>query len=89
MVVRFDLGFAREAALVFFVFELVVFLDLVRATIVNLSTGKPSRTRHRSAHEYCFRSVGEHYSPNGELTFRPGRQLTSSPGTIRNFRSTN
>jgi hypothetical protein len=41
-VVRFDLGFALEAALVFFVFELVVFLDLLGATIINLSTRKHS-----------------------------------------------
>ena len=47
-VVRFDFGFAREAEPVFFVFELVVFLDLLRATIVNLSTRKLSRTRYRS-----------------------------------------
>jgi hypothetical protein len=32
---RFDLGFAVEAALAFFVFEVVVFFDLLRAAIVN------------------------------------------------------
>jgi hypothetical protein len=41
-VVRFDVGFARDAAPVFFVFELVVFLDLLGATIINLSTRKLS-----------------------------------------------
>jgi hypothetical protein len=46
LVVRFDLGFALEAAPVFFVFELVAFLDLLRATIANLSTRKLSRTRY-------------------------------------------
>jgi hypothetical protein len=45
LVVRFDLGFALDAAPVFFVFELVAFLDLLRATIVYLSTRKLSRTR--------------------------------------------
>jgi hypothetical protein len=44
-VVCFDLGFAREAAPVFFVFELVVFFDLLRATIANLSTRKLFRIR--------------------------------------------
>jgi hypothetical protein len=43
---RFDLGFAREAAPVFFVFELVVFFDLLRAAIVNLSTRKLFRATH-------------------------------------------
>jgi len=47
-VIRFDFGFAREAEPVFFVFELVVFLDLLGATIVNLSTRKLFRTRYRS-----------------------------------------
>jgi len=40
--VCFDLGFALEAAPVFFVFELVVFLDLLGATIIDLSTRKLS-----------------------------------------------
>jgi hypothetical protein len=48
LVARFAFVFALEAAPVFFVFELVVFLDLVRATIVNLSTRKLFRTRYRS-----------------------------------------
>jgi len=34
-VVRFAFGFALEAEPVFFVFELVVFFDLLRAAIVN------------------------------------------------------
>jgi hypothetical protein len=68
LVVRFDLGFAREAAPVFFVFELVAFLDLLRATIVNLSTRKLSRRRYRSVHEHCPNSVHEYCFQNGELT---------------------
>jgi hypothetical protein len=44
-VVCFDLGFTLEAAPAFFVFELVVFFDLLRATIANLSTRKLFRTR--------------------------------------------
>ena len=87
-VVRFALVFAVEAAPVFFVFGLVVFLDLLRATIINLSTRKLSRTRYRSAHEYYPKSVLECYSRNGELTFRPGKSLASSPGTLSDFRST-
>jgi hypothetical protein len=35
---RFDAGFALEAGLVFFVFDFVVFFDLLRAAIVKLST---------------------------------------------------
>jgi hypothetical protein len=73
LVARFALVFAAEAAPVFFVFELVVFLDLVRATIINLSTRKLSRTRYRSAHEYYSKFVRECYSRNGEATFRPGK----------------
>ena len=87
-VVRFALVFAVAAALVFFVFGLVVFLDLLRATIINLSTRKLSRTRYTSAHEYYPKSVLECYSRNGELTFRPGKSLASSPGTLSDFRST-
>jgi hypothetical protein len=87
-VVRFDLGFALEAAPVFFVFELVVFFDLLRATIVNLSTRKLSRTRHKSMHEHCSQSVHEYCFQNGELTFRREKPLASSPGTPRDFRST-
>jgi hypothetical protein len=87
-VLRFALVFAVEAAPVFFVFGLVVFLDLLRATIINLSTRKLSRTRYTSAHEYYTKSVLECYSRNGELTFRPGKSLASSPGTLGDFRST-
>jgi hypothetical protein len=43
--VCFDFGFALGAATVFFVFELVVFFDLLRANIANLSTRKLFRTR--------------------------------------------
>jgi hypothetical protein len=88
LVVRFDLGFALEAAPVFFVFELVVFFDLLRATIVNLSTRKLSRTRYKSMHEHCSQSVHEYCFQNGELTFRREKPLASSPATPRDFRST-
>jgi hypothetical protein len=43
LVARFAFGFAVEAAAVFFLFGLVVFLDLLRATIIDLSTRKLSR----------------------------------------------
>ena len=88
LVVRFALVFAVDAAPVFFVFELVVFLDLVRATIINLSTRKLSRTRYRSAHEYHSKLARECYSRNREATFRPGKPLTASCGTLSDFRST-
>jgi hypothetical protein len=88
LVVRFALVFAVEAAPAFFVFELVVFLDLVRATIINLSTRKLSRTRYRSAHEYYSKLARKRYSRNGEATFRRGKPLASSPGTLGDFRST-
>jgi hypothetical protein len=42
---RFDAGFALEAGLVFFVFDFVVFFDLLRAAIVKLSTRDRSRIR--------------------------------------------
>jgi hypothetical protein len=87
-VVRFDLDFALEAAPVFFVFALVVFLELLRATIVNLSTRKLSRKRYRLAHEHCSKSVHEYCSQDGELTFRPGKPFASPPGTPSDFRST-
>jgi hypothetical protein len=88
LVVRFDLGFALEAAPVFFVFELAAFLDLLRATIVNLSTRKLSRTRYTPAHEHCRNSVHEYCFQNGELTFRREKPLASSPGTPSDSRST-
>ena len=43
--VRFDAVFALEAGLAFFVFDFVVFFDLLRAAIVILSTRDHSRTR--------------------------------------------
>jgi hypothetical protein len=57
---RFDFGRALETAPVFFVFELVVFFDLLRATIVNLSTRKLSRARYKPVHEHCSRTVHEY-----------------------------
>ena len=42
---RFDAGFALEAGLVFFIFDFVVFFDLLRAAIVKLSTRDRSRIR--------------------------------------------
>jgi hypothetical protein len=85
---RFDLGFALEEAPIFFVFELVVFLDLLRAAIVNLSTRKLSRTRSQSAHEYCPRSVHEYCSSEGQVDFSSTKSRASSPGTPSDFRST-
>jgi hypothetical protein len=64
---RFVVGFALEAALVFFVFELVVFFDLLRATIANLSTRKLFRTRYTSVHEHCSPSVHECYSSERQV----------------------
>ncbi|HZZ23754.1 MAG TPA: hypothetical protein VFE60_14790 [Roseiarcus sp.] len=86
--VRFDLGFALEAAPVFFFFELVVFFDLVRAAIVNLSTRKLSRTRSKSVHEHCSRSVHEYCSSERQVDFSSANSLASSPGTPGDFGST-
>jgi hypothetical protein len=86
--VRFDLGFALEAATVFFFFELVVFFDLLRATIVNLSTRKLFRTRNRSAHENCSRFVHEYCSLERQVDFSSRKPLASSPGTLSDLRST-
>jgi hypothetical protein len=77
----FDLGFARDAATVFFFFELVVFFDLLRATIVNLSTRKLFRTRSRSVHENCSRSVHENCSSERQVDFSSWKPLASSPRT--------
>jgi hypothetical protein len=77
----FDLGFARDAATVFFFFELVVFFDLLRATIVNLSTRKLFRTRSRSVHENCSRSVHEYCSSERQVDFSSWKPLASSPRT--------
>jgi hypothetical protein len=85
---RFDLGFALEAAPIFFVFELVVFLDLLRAAIVNLSTRKLSRTRSKSAHQYCPRSAHEYCSSEGQVDSSSTKSHASSPGTPSDFRST-
>ena len=86
--VRFDLGFALEAAPVFFVFELVVFFDLLRAAIVNLSTRKLFRTRSKPVHEHCYRSVHEYCSSERQVDFLSTKSLASSPATPSNFRST-
>jgi hypothetical protein len=84
----FDLGFARDAAPVFFFFELVVFFDLVRAAIVNLSTRKLFRTRSKSVREHCSRSVHEYCSSERQVEFSSANSLASSPGTPGDFRST-
>jgi hypothetical protein len=78
--VRFDVGFAREAAPVFFVFELVVFFDLLRATIVNLSTRKLFRTRYRSVHNTALDPCTNIPLQNGKLTFRAGNHLRLRQG---------
>jgi hypothetical protein len=85
---RFSLGFALEAAPVFFFFELVVFFDLLRAAIVNLSTRKLSRTRCKSAHEYCSGSVHEYCPSERQVDFSSTNSLASSPGTPGDFGST-
>jgi hypothetical protein len=85
---RFDLGFARGAAPVFLVFELVVFFDLLRAAIVNLSTRKLSRTRFKSLHEHCSRSVHEYCSSERQVDFCSTKSLASSLRTPSDFRST-
>jgi hypothetical protein len=52
--VRFETDFALEVGPVFFVFELVVFFDFLRAAIVNLSTREHCRIHFNAAHEHCF-----------------------------------
>jgi hypothetical protein len=85
-VVCFDLGFALEAEPVFFVFELVVFLDLLGATIVNLSTRKlsahatdPARTLlwFRARILFLERRV-DFFGPGSHLRLRQGRPATSA-----------
>jgi hypothetical protein len=67
---RFEVGFTRDAGPVLLVLELVGFFDLLRAAIANLSTREHFRTRCKSVHEHYSRSVHEHCSSIGELTFR-------------------
>jgi len=66
---RFDFDFALEADPIFVVFDLVVFFDLLRAAIVNLSTREHSRMHSKSAHEHCSKSVHEHRSSKRQVDF--------------------
>jgi hypothetical protein len=72
---RFDLGFALEAAPVFFAFELVVFFDLLRATIVNLSTRKLSRTRYNPCTNTALDPCTNIRSSERQVDFRQGNHL--------------
>jgi len=73
---RFEVGFTRDAGPVFFVFELVGFLDFLRAAIVNLSTREHHRIRSDCVHEHCFGSVREYCSSRGQADF-----LSAKPPT--------
>ncbi len=75
---RFDLAFALEAEAVFFVFAFVVFFDLLRAAIVNLSTRKLYRTRSKSMHEHCSKPVHEYCFSKRQVDFLPTRSPASS-----------
>ena len=66
---RFETVFALEAGLVFFVFDLVVFFDLLRAVIVKLST------RERVAHTLKTRAPAP--LSNGERALRPRNHALS------------
>lgn len=65
---RFDAGFALEAGLVFFVFDFVVFFDLLRAAIVKLSTRNCSRTRRKPAPTRSPTRLADFYLRNHDLS---------------------
>jgi hypothetical protein len=70
LAVRFDVDFALDAGPVFFAFDLVVFFDLLRAAIVNLSTREHSRTHSQSTHEHSFQPHARTAAlQNGKLVF--------------------
>jgi len=85
---RFDLGFAVEADPAFFVFELVVFFDLLRAAIANLSTREHSRTRSEFVHERCSECVHEYCSSGRQVDFSPIKSHASQLRTRSDFHST-
>jgi len=85
---RFEGAFALEARVFFFAFDFVVFFDLLRAAIINLSTRKLLRTRSKPVHEHCYRSVHEYCSSERQVDFLSTKSLASSPATPSNFRST-
>lgn len=69
--VRFEVGFTLEAGPVFFVFELIVFFDFLRAAIVNLSTREHFRIHFNAAHEYYSKSVHEYRSSKRQSAYLP------------------
>jgi hypothetical protein len=75
---RFDFGFALDAETGFFVFAFVVFFDLVRAAIVNLSTRKPTAYASKSMHEHYSKPVHEHCFSKRQVDFPPTRSRASS-----------
>jgi hypothetical protein len=74
----FDAVFALEAGLTFFVFDFVVFFDLLRAAIVILSTRESSRT----AENPCASAALQY----GERALR--QRTTLVRGLLWDFRST-
>jgi hypothetical protein len=87
-VVCFDLGFTLEATPAFFVFELVVFFDLLRATIANLSTRKLFRTRSTPRTNPALDPCTNIALQSGKFDCSSWKSLASSPGTPSDFRTT-
>jgi hypothetical protein len=76
--VRFDVDFALDTDPVFFVFDLVVFFDLLRTDIVNLSTREHSRTHSKSVHEHCSSKQRVDSCPRNHLRLAYRRPATSA-----------
>jgi hypothetical protein len=76
--VRFDVDFTVDAGPVFFVFVLVVFFDLLRTDIVNLSTREHSRTHSKSVHEHCSSKQRVDFCPRNHLRLAYRRPATSA-----------
>jgi hypothetical protein len=91
---RFDAAFALEAAPDFFIFDLVVLFDLLRAAIVKLSTRDRSRTRSafKREHTALQTASGHFYQQNRNglsedaSDFRPTINLSFSTKPSKNQR---
>jgi hypothetical protein len=75
---RFDVDFALDAGPVFFVFVLVVFFDLLRTDIVNLSTREHSRTHSKAVHEHCSSKQRVDFCPRNHLRLTYRRPASSA-----------
>ncbi|HXE23776.1 MAG TPA: hypothetical protein VN637_02685 [Roseiarcus sp.] len=86
---RFEVGFTRDAAPVFFVLELVGFFDFLRAAIVNLSTREHRRIRSNSrARTHLQDPRANTALQEGKLTLCRRNHPRPDLRTLSGFRST-